>query len=129
MQVTTLLMFEGTAEAAMQLYVALFPGSTIVSVEKYGPGGPGREGSIRHAVFELQGTRYRCIDSPVHHEFSFTPSISICVDCDTPAQFEQAAAQLGAPGKVLMPAADYGFSKRFTWVQDRFGVSWQLNLP
>jgi predicted 3-demethylubiquinone-9 3-methyltransferase (glyoxalase superfamily) len=129
MQVTTLLMFEGTAEAAMRLYVALFPGSAIVSMEKYGPGGPGRDGSIRHAVFELHGSRYRCSDSAIHHDFSFTPAISICVDCDSPDRFEHVAAQLGAQGKVLMPAADYGFSRRFTWVQDRFGVSWQLNLP
>jgi predicted 3-demethylubiquinone-9 3-methyltransferase (glyoxalase superfamily) len=129
MQITTFLMFSGAAEAAMTLYVSLFPESRIVSLQRFGPEGPGAEGSVRQAVFELHGVRYRCFDSPMPHAFTFTPAISIFVDCDSAEQLESALAALSAEGKTLMPAGAYGFSQRFAWVQDRFGVSWQLNLP
>ena len=70
-----------------------------------------------------------CIDSFVEHAFTFTPSMSLFVDCDDRAQLDRAFERLSEQGKVLMPPAAYGFSTWFAWVQDRFGVSWQLNLP
>ena len=70
-----------------------------------------------------------CIDSAVSHGFTFTPSMSIFVDCGSAAELERAFAALAAGGAVLMPLENYGFSTRFGWVNDRFGVSWQLNLP
>ena len=69
-----------------------------------------------------------CIDSPAKHAFTFTPSHSFFVECESDAEIERLAAALGAEGKVLMPLDNYGFSRRFSWVSDRFGVSWQLNL-
>lgn len=62
-------------------------------------------------------------------QFTFTPSMSIFVDCENEAESNQAFQQLSEGGKVLMPLDNYGFSKKFGWVSDRFGVSWQLNLP
>ena len=62
------------------------------------------------------------------HDFTFTPSISIFVDCDDEAELEEVFEQLSRGGEVLMPIDDYGFSAGFGWVSDRFGVSWQLNL-
>jgi predicted 3-demethylubiquinone-9 3-methyltransferase (glyoxalase superfamily) len=129
MNIAPLLMFPGTAQRAMRKYVALFPGSRIVSLETYAAGEPGAEGTVKRAVFELHGSRFLCIDSPVAHDFSFTPSISLFVDCDTLDQFERALAALSQNGKVFMPAAAYGFSQRFAWIADDFGVSWQLNVP
>jgi predicted 3-demethylubiquinone-9 3-methyltransferase (glyoxalase superfamily) len=129
MQITTFLMFSGAAQSALRSYVELFPDSRIVSLELYGPGERGSEGSVKRAVFELNGVRYMCVDSPVQHDFSFTPSISLFVNCDSLQQFEHLCATLSADGKVFMPAAAYGFSQRFAWFQDRFGVSWQFNLP
>ena len=55
--------------------------------------------------------------------------MSLFVDCQSDAEIERLAAALGEGGTVLMELADYGFSRRFTWLNDRFGVSWQLNLP
>lgn len=128
MQLTTFLMFTGAAQSALRCYVELFPQSRIVSLELYGPGERGAEGSVKRAVFELNGVRYMCVDSPVQHDFTFTPSISLFVECDAREQFEQLVAALGVEGKMLMPAGAYGFSQRFAWLQDRFGVSWQFNL-
>jgi uncharacterized glyoxalase superfamily protein PhnB len=51
------------------------------------------------------------------------------VDFDTGAQLERVFGVLSQPGQILMPLDNYGFSRRFGWVNDRFGVSWQLNLP
>jgi predicted 3-demethylubiquinone-9 3-methyltransferase (glyoxalase superfamily) len=69
-----------------------------------------------------------CSDSPVKHGFSFTPSSSTFVDFDSPAELERVFGLLSEGGQVLTPLANYGFSERFGWLNDRFGVSWQLNL-
>jgi len=128
MHMTTFLMFEGQAEAAINFYVSLFPDSRIVSIERYVAGEAGQPGSVKQAVFELNATRYMSIDSPAQHAFTFTPALSLFVDCDTRDQLDHLFEQLSAGGQVLMPPASYGFSQWFAWVQDRFGVSWQLNL-
>ncbi|NIC04878.1 VOC family protein [Billgrantia bachuensis] len=122
------LMFEGNAEQAMRFYVSLFDDSDIIRLERYGPEEPGREGSIKQAEFTLAGRRYTCIDSHISHPFSFTPSISLFVECENREEFERLLEPLSEQGQMLMPADDYGFSTRFAWLNDRFGVSWQLNL-
>ena len=60
---------------------------------------------------------------------AFTPSISFFVTCESHEEIARLAQALGDGGGVLMGLADYGFSRQFTWLNDRFGVSWQLNLP
>ena len=126
--VTPFLMFEGSAEEAMRFYVSLFRGSGINQVERYGPGGPGAEGSVKLADFTLAGQRLMCIDSPVKHAFSFTASLSLFVECESEAELDPAFERLSTGGAVLMPPGNYGFSTKFAWLNDRFGVSWQLNL-
>jgi predicted 3-demethylubiquinone-9 3-methyltransferase (glyoxalase superfamily) len=69
-----------------------------------------------------------CIDSPVKHAFTFTPAMSLYAECESEAEFNAAFGQLSEEGTVLMPSDNYGFSRRFGWVNDRYGVSWQLNL-
>jgi predicted 3-demethylubiquinone-9 3-methyltransferase (glyoxalase superfamily) len=122
------LMFEGTAEAALNLYVSLFADSAITHIERYGPGEHGPEGTVKRATFTLAGREFAAIDSPVKHAFTFTPSISLFVECASEAEQDAAFARLSEGGGVLMPMGDYGFSTRFAWINDRFGVSWQLNL-
>lgn len=126
---STFLMFEGNAEEAMTFYTSLFKESKIVAIKRYGKEGPGKEGTVFHATFSLGGTEYMCIDSPAAHGFTFTPSMSIFVTCESEAELDIAAEKLADGGKFLMPPGDYGFSKKFAWAQDRFGVSWQLTLP
>lgn len=70
-----------------------------------------------------------CIDSNIKHGFSFTPSFSIYVTCNTEDEIQNLYQRLNEGGQALMPLDDYGFIKKFGWLNDRFGVSWQLNLP
>ncbi len=125
---TTFLMFEGNAESAMNLYISLFKNSEIKQIARYGKEGPGKENSVIHAIFTIDGQEYMASDSYVKHNFTFTPSISIYVQCETLEQLDTLFNKLSEGGGVMMPLDDYGFSKRFGWVSDRFGVSWQLNL-
>ena len=127
-KVMTHLMFEGVAEEAMNFYVSLFPGSEILRVERYGPGEPGAEGTVKVASFTLAGQEVLCIDSPIKHGFTFTPSMSLFVECESEAEIEAVFSRLSADGVVFMPLDNYGFSTKFGWVKDRFGPSWQLNL-
>jgi predicted 3-demethylubiquinone-9 3-methyltransferase (glyoxalase superfamily) len=121
-------MFDGVAEQAMNLYVSLFKGSAITRIERFGPGEQGAQGSVKRAEFTLAQHHLICFDSPVKHGFSFTPSISLFVECESEEELDEAYTQLAAGGQVLMERGNYGFSQEFGWVNDRFGVSWQLNL-
>ena len=132
MRLTTFLMFAGRAEEAMNCYVGTFPRSRIVSIERWGAGEGGAddvEGKVKRAIVELNGMQLMCIDSPVEHAFTFTPSMSLFVDCDSRQQLDIAFNRLSDGGKILMPPGEYGFSRWFAWIEDRYGVSWQLNLP
>jgi predicted 3-demethylubiquinone-9 3-methyltransferase (glyoxalase superfamily) len=123
-------MFQGgLAQAALDLYFATFPDSRMLRVERYAQGEGGPAGTIKVAVFTLCGREFMCSDSSVKHAFSFTPSSSTFVDFDSAAELERVFGILAQDGGVLMPLNDYGFSQWFGWVNDRFGVSWQLNLP
>ncbi|MCA9071131.1 MAG: VOC family protein, partial [Planctomycetaceae bacterium] len=57
------------------------------------------------------------------------PSMSMFVDCADEDEIDTLFAKLSSGGGVMMPLGDYGFSRKFAWVTDRYGVSWQLNLP
>ena len=127
-RISPFLMFQGSAEEAMRFYVGLFARSEVRSVERYGADGPGAEGSVKRADFTLAGQEVICIDSPVQHAFTFTPSMSLFVECESEAELQKAFDALSAGGAVLMPLNNYGFSQKFGWVNDRYGVSWQLNL-
>ena len=127
--VTPFLMFEGQARQAMELYTRVLPDSEVLSVETHGPDGPGPEGTVILATVSLRGQTVMVSDSYVSHDFTFTPSLSMYVTCEDEAELERLTAELGQDGKTLMPLDNYGFSQRFAWVEDRFGVSWQLNLP
>ena len=127
--VTPFLMFEGQAQQAMDLYTRVLPDSEILDVERYGPDGPGPENTIIRATMSLRGQTVVVSDSYISHNFTFTPAFSLFVTCEDEEELERLVADLGEDGRTLMPLDNYGFSQRFAWVEDRFGVSWQLNLP
>lgn len=128
-QILTSLTFQkDDAEQAMNLYVSLFDNSRIIDIKRWGSNGPGKEGKIMQAVFELNGHRFMCSDSPSVHNWDFTPAISNYVECKNEKELERVFSKLSENGEVAMPLDNYGFSKKFGWVIDQFGVSWQLNL-
>jgi predicted 3-demethylubiquinone-9 3-methyltransferase (glyoxalase superfamily) len=128
-KIKTFLMFEGRCEEAINFYVALFGDAAVTDLHRYGPGEPGPEGSVKQATFAIAGQTFMAIDSPVKHAFTFTPAMSLFVDCADEAEIDRLFAELSEGGSVLMPLEAYPFSRKFGWLADKFGVSWQLNLP
>ena len=123
------LMFQhGEAADAMAFYTALFPDGTVLTDQRYGPEGPGPEGTVVVAEFTAAGQKIRISDSFVRHDFDFTPSLSLFVTFESRDELERAYTALVEGGAALMPLDDYGFGP-FGWVNDRFGVAWQLNVP
>ena len=130
---TTYLLFvgdqSGKAEEAINLYMSLFRDSEIKQIEYFKAGEPGgEEGTIKQAIFTLAGQEYRAMDGGVGHQFSFTPAISVFVNCESEEEIDTLFQKLAEGGSALMPLDNYGFSKKFGWLNDRYGVSWQLNL-
>ena len=120
----------GKAEEAMKLYTSLFKDSETKNVEYWTKDEPGgKEGLVKQATFTLAGQEYMVSENTLEHAFTFTPSISIFVTCDTEDEISSLFEELSSDGKIMMPLDDYGFSKKFGWTADRYGVSWQLNLP
>lgn len=127
--IKTFLTFQkNDAEEAMNFYVGLFENSKIGKVRRYGKDGPAKEGSILMATFNLNGSEFACSDSYIKHAWDFNPGVSIFVECKSESEIKKYLEKLSENGNVLMPLANYGWSTMFAFVEDRFGVSWQLNL-
>ncbi len=122
------LMFQGDAGGAIAFYQSVFADVQVLQLEHYDASQPGPEGGVRRAEIVIAGQTLSLFDSPTSHGFSFTPSISLFVVCESEAEIERLAGALGEGGQALMPLGSYGFSRKFAWISDRFGVSWQLNL-
>ena len=86
-------------------------------------------GDVQHARMTLSGQDIICIDSPAQHPFSFTPSTSFFVIFDDEHKLGAAYSRLSEGGQILMPLASYPFARAFGWVQDRWGVCWQMSIP
>jgi predicted 3-demethylubiquinone-9 3-methyltransferase (glyoxalase superfamily) len=124
------LMFQdGAGSAALDFYLSLFPDARVETMERYGAGEPGPEGTIKVARFTVGGQSVMCSDSFVKHGFGFTPSFSFFVDVESEERLRALADRLKQDGQEFMPVGNYGFSRLFAWVGDRFGVSWQINYP
>src|SRR5690625_5051693 len=119
---------DGKAEEAMNYYTSIVEDSHITNIVRYGPDESGDEGTVMQATFTLKGQEFMCIDSNVQHQFSFTPSFSIYVTCSTEEENEMLYQAVNEGGLALMPLDNYGLRKKFGWLNDRFGVSWQLHL-
>ena len=119
----------GDAKPAIEFYSSVFNGFKVVHIEEYGANETGHQGSIKVAKAEFCNLSLMIIDSPIPHAFDFTPSMSLFVDFENHDELDLAYARLSEMGEVLMPINNHGFSQMFAWVKDKFGVSWQLNLP
>jgi predicted 3-demethylubiquinone-9 3-methyltransferase (glyoxalase superfamily) len=65
------------------------------------------------ASFVVQGQTFMCVDSPVKHDFTFTPAMSLFVDCADEAEIDELFSKLSNGGQILMPLDKYPFSRKF----------------
>jgi predicted 3-demethylubiquinone-9 3-methyltransferase (glyoxalase superfamily) len=113
-KITTFLTFDGQAEEAVDFYTSVFDGSRILSTTRYGAGGPGPEGELMSATFELAGQEFMALNGG--SSFSFSQGVSLYVDCLDQEEVNDYWERLmdgGEPGPC-------------GWLTDRFGVSWQI---
>jgi predicted 3-demethylubiquinone-9 3-methyltransferase (glyoxalase superfamily) len=121
-------MFYGNAEEAMNYYISLFKNSEIKSIVHYKDNEAGVVGTVMHAIFILNGQEYMCTDSAVKHNFTFTPAISLYVNCESKLELENLYKNLSEGGQIYMPLDTNVSLDMFCWIEDKFGVSWLLNL-
>lgn len=124
------LWFDGTAEDAAKLYTALVPGSGIGTVSRYGKAGfevHGQpEGRAMNVEMHLGGDPLLMLNAgPM---FRPSPAVSYYLSFEDRAALDRAWAGLGDGGQVRMPLHAYPWSDRYGWLDDRWGVSWQLAL-
>jgi predicted 3-demethylubiquinone-9 3-methyltransferase (glyoxalase superfamily) len=130
-KITPFLWFDDNAEEAMNFYVSLFENSRVVNIFRY-PDEPldipmqGMEGKVLTGEFEIDGQQFMALDGGP--QFQFTPGISFLVYCRTEDEIDRLFEQLSAGGDVMMPLQQYPFAEKFAWVQDRYGLTWQLML-
>ena len=123
------LMFQnGQAEAAVRRYEEVFDNFVIDELDLYSDASGGPAGQVQLAVCTFAGQRFTCFDSPIEHAFDMTPAIALFVECDSDDELERVFAALAEGGQVMMPLDNYGFSRRYGQLADRFGVPWALNL-
>lgn len=139
MKISTFLTFVGNqcgkAQEAINFYTSIFPNSEINSVTKYAEGEAGGTPElIKHGVFTLNGRKYMVSESNYKHAWSFSPGVSLFVECDSVKEIETLFERLSSNGgQIMIPldsyeSGDYGYGKKFGWCEDKYGISWQLIL-
>ena len=126
-RIAPFLMFEGKANDAIEFYKTVFSDVKVQAMDKYKAGEPGKEGTIKIAQVTIFDQAIKLIDSPAPHDFTFTPSFSFFIECESEEELDRFFEKLSPGGKVRMPRDNYGFSKKFGWVSDKYGINWQLN--
>ncbi len=120
-KITPFLWFDKEAEEAARLYASLFKGSRIKSTSALEDTPSGTVGLVS---VELMGHDFRFMSAgPL---FKFNPSVSFLVCSKTREEVDAQWRGLSAGGTPLMELDAYPFSERYGWIQDRFGLSWQL---
>jgi len=122
------LWFDNQAEEAANFYCSVFPKSKIKTVARYGGASAkasGRpEGSVMTVAFEIDGVEFLGLNGgPM---FKINPSISLFVTLASADEVVALHNKLMDGGKELMPLDKYFFAEKYAWVQDKYGVSWQL---
>ncbi|MCU7496084.1 MAG: VOC family protein [Ignavibacteria bacterium] len=120
------LWFDGNAEEAMNFYTSIFKNSKTGQVSYYGDEGPGKKGSPMVMTFRIEGLEFMAINGGP--EFTFTPAISLFVNCTSGEEMDELFRNLSEDGNVLMEPGSYSFSEKFAWFNDKYGLSWQLNF-
>ena len=124
-KITPFLWFDGKAEEAIKLYTSIFKNSKIVSISYWGDGSPFPKEQVMNATFELDGQEFYAFDAGP--QFKFNPSISFFVVCETEHETDTVWQKLVEDGTVLMALDKYDWSAKYGWLQDRYGISWQIS--
>lgn len=116
-KITPFLWFDGKAEEAANFYVSIFKNAKIVSVSRWGEGGPAPKGSAMSATIEIDGQRFIAFNGgPM---FKFTEAISLFVNANTQEEIDHLWEKLSEGGQ----------KSRCGWLKDKYGVSWQIIPP
>ena len=113
-KIVPFLWFNDNAEEAVNFYVSVFKNSKVVSVSRYGDAGPGKKGAVMSVTFQLEGQPFYALNGGP--QFTFTPAISLFVNCDTQQEVDALWKTLTAGGSE-QPCG---------WLTDRYGLSWQI---
>jgi len=113
-KITPFLWFNNQAEEAMNFYTSVFKNSKAGEIRRYGEGGPAPKDAVMSASFQLEGQELIAFNGGPH--FSFTPAISLFVDCKTQEEVDELWEKL----------SEGGAPSQCGWLQDKFGVSWQI---
>jgi predicted 3-demethylubiquinone-9 3-methyltransferase (glyoxalase superfamily) len=113
-KITPFLWFDGKAEEAMNFYLSIFKNSKSVSVTRHGDAGPGPKGSVMVAVFRLDGQEFIALNGGP--QYKFTPAVSFVVNCETQKEVDDFWTKLSEGGRT----------DRCGWLQDKYGLSWQI---
>ena len=116
-KITPFLWFDTQAEEAANYYVSVFKNSRILKIVRFGAAGPGTKGAVMTVAFELDGLEFTALNGGP--QFTFSEAISFVVSCESQAEIDSLWARLSAGGK----------EGRCGWVQDRYGLWWQLVPP
>lgn len=113
-KITPFLWFENQAEEAARFYVSVIPDSAIESITRYGPSGPGPEGSVMTVGFTIHGQEFVALNGGP--QYQFTPAVSFAIQCDTQEEIDHLWDALSEGGKP----------HQCGWLDDKFGVTWQI---
>ena len=113
-KITPFLWCDRDAEQAARFYVSVFKGGRILNIARYGAAGPGKPGAVMTVKFRVLGQEFTALNGgPV---FKFTPAVSFVVHCSTQREVDYYWRKLTAGGKPVQCG----------WLEDRYGVSWQI---
>jgi predicted 3-demethylubiquinone-9 3-methyltransferase (glyoxalase superfamily) len=114
-KITPFLWYNDQAEEAAKFYVSVFKQGKIHCVSRRSGKTPGSDDPVMSVTFELEGQQFIALNGGPH--FSFTPAISLFVDCKDQAEVDELWKKLTADG---------GEESRCGWLKDRYGLSWQI---
>lgn len=122
------LWFDTQAQEAAQFYTSIFNDSSIGTITHYPESGfevhGMQAGTVLTVEFSLSGLTFVALNGGP--QFTFTPAISFMVHCASPEEVDDLYGKLSDGGTVLMPLDAYPFSKRYAWISDKYGLSWQI---
>lgn len=130
-KITPMLWFDNNAEEAVNLYISVFNNSKISgNVSRFDEAGAKasgqKEGTVMTVPFQLMDINFVAINGGPY--FKFNPSTSFYVILETEKEVNKVWDRLKEGGQILMEISKYDWSDRYGWLQDKYGLSWQISL-